>query len=361
VNAQTESLFGYSRDELTRMTVDDLVPVRYRRKHPHHRGGYFKAPNVRPMGAGLPLFALRKDGTEFPAEISLSPIDTPEGTFVTAAIRDITDRQRLEEIRRKSVELEEQNRRIELEEQNKRMQEANRLKSEFVANMSHELRTPLNSIIGFAELMHVGKVGPVSESHREYLQDILTSSKHLLQLINDVLDLAKVESGKIEFRPEPIDLMKVVAEVRDILRGLAAEKHTKVEVEIEQEITDVVLDPSKLKQVLYNYLSNAIKFTPDGGSVAIRVSAEGPTQIRIEVTDTGIGVRKEDIHRLFVEFQQLDASASKRYPGTGLGLALTKRIAEAAGGTVGVTTNVGQGSTFFAIFPRMLRDGGKNE
>jgi PAS domain S-box-containing protein len=354
VNAQMEALFGYSREELTTMRVDHLVPPRYRSKHPEHRTAYFRSPNPRPMGAGLPLYALKKDGSEFPAEISLSPIETPEGTFVTAAIRDITERKRLEEIRRKSLEQEEQNRRVELEEQNRRMQEANRLKSEFVANMSHELRTPLNSIIGFAELIHVGKAGATSEAQQEYLQDILTSSKHLLQLINDVLDLAKVESGKIEFRPEPVDLGRVVSEVRDILRGLAAEKHTKVDVEVEPSLSGVVSDPAKIKQVLYNYLSNAIKFTPEGGRVTIRVSPEAEDGFRIEVIDTGIGVRKEDIHRLFVEFQQLDASTSKRYPGTGLGLALTKRIAEAAGGSVGDRTENGIGSTFFAVFPRVL-------
>jgi PAS domain S-box-containing protein len=352
INAQTEALFGYAREEMIGKKVEMLVPDRYRGNHPGHRGSYFGAPRARPMGAGLPLFARRKDGTEFPAEISLSPIDTPEGQLVTAAIRDITERRRLEEIRRKSQELEEQNRRVELEEQNKRMQEANRLKSEFVANMSHELRTPLNSIIGFAELMHKGKVGPMADDHREYLSDILTSSRHLLQLINDVLDLAKVESGKIEFRPEPIEVQKVVSEVRDILRGLAAEKRTRIEILVDPELTDVFLDPSKLKQVLYNYLSNAIKFTPDGGQVTVRVGRQGPDQLRFDVEDTGIGVRPEDIHRLFIEFQQLDSSMSKRYAGTGLGLALTKRIVEAQGGSVAVESVPQRGSTFSAILPR---------
>jgi CheY-like chemotaxis protein/anti-sigma regulatory factor (Ser/Thr protein kinase) len=231
------------------------------------------------------------------------------------------------------------------------MQEANRLKSEFLANMSHELRTPLNAIIGFAELMFRGKVGPVSGDHKEYLGDILNSSRHLLQLINDVLDLAKVESGKMEFRPEPLDLGKVVGEVRDILRGLASTKRIRVETHIDPILGGAMLDPAKLKQVLYNYLSNALKFTPEEGAVTLHVTAEPADRFRIEVEDSGIGIRREDMHRLFVEFQQLDAGMAKKYAGTGLGLALTKRIVEAQGGNVGVRSDPGKGSVFSAVLP----------
>jgi signal transduction histidine kinase/CheY-like chemotaxis protein len=249
----------------------------------------------------------------------------------------------------RSAELEKAN--WELYEQNRVVQQANRLKSEFLANMSHELRTPLNAIIGFAQLMHDGKVGAVCPQHREYLGDILASSRHLLQLINAVLDLAKVEAGKMEFNPEPVSLTKLIKEVTQNLQTLSASKRLTVTVEVDHTVEQLVIDPAKLKQVLYNYLSNAIKFTPEGGRIAVRGVAGAAGFFRLEVEDNGEGIKPEDIQKLFVQFQQLEPTTTKKHQGTGLGLALTKKIVEAQGGSVSVQSKPGQGSVFAAILP----------
>ncbi|HSD89385.1 MAG TPA: response regulator, partial [Kofleriaceae bacterium] len=215
-----------------------------------------------------------------------------------------------------------------------------------------ELRTPLNAILGFAELLHDGQVDPSSPQHKEFLGDILTSGRHLLQLINDVLDLAKVEAGKLDFRPERVDVSRLIAEVVAITRTIASTKKIAVEATVDRSIDQVTLDPSRFKQVAYNYVSNALKFTPDGGRVVIRILPDAGGWFRLEVEDTGVGIEAADLGRLFIEFQQLDGSSGKRHQGTGLGLALTRRLVEAQGGTVGVRSVPGKGSVFHATLPR---------
>jgi signal transduction histidine kinase len=199
----------------------------------------------------------------------------------------------------------------ELEVQYQRAQAANQLKSSFLANMSHELRTPLNGIIGFTEMMHDGKLGPITSEQRDYLDDVLRSARHLLHLINDILDLSKIESGKMDFRPEAVDLAGLVAEVTATVGTLATEKNIQILVDVDPDLTGIVTDPAKFKQVLYNFVSNALKFTPEGGRVAIRLRGEGPDRFRTEVEDTGAGIKPEDIDRLFRQFEQLDDSATK--------------------------------------------------
>jgi signal transduction histidine kinase/CheY-like chemotaxis protein len=257
-------------------------------------------------------------------------------------------RAHLEQTRQQACELERAS--ATLRQKAEELEEASAYKSRFLANMSHELRTPLNAIIGFSELMYDGSVPLDEETTHEYLGDILSSGRHLLQLINDVLDLAKVEAGKLEFFAEPIELSRVVGEVLAVLRSASSKHQVVVTSEIEAAVERLVLDPGRLKQVLYNYLSNALKFTPPKGRVTIRASAVGD-RVRIEVEDTGLGIPPDQVGRLFADFQQTEDGARKG-GGTGLGLALTKRLVEAQGGEVGVRSVVGKGSTFFATLPR---------
>jgi signal transduction histidine kinase len=224
-------------------------------------------------------------------------------------------------------------------------EQANQAKSRFLANMSHELRTPLNAIIGFADLMHDERIGPVSDDHRECLADIRTSARHLLHLINEVLDLARIESGRVALDVRAIDPAKVASTCVDSLRPLAAERDISVSLETEP-LGTVLLDPARLKQVLLNYLSNALKFTPAGGSVTVRIRRQRD-QLLLEVSDSGPGVHPAHQERVFGEFEQL---AGYGQGGTGLGLSVTKRIVEAQGGTVGVHS-AGRGSTFYARLP----------
>jgi PAS domain S-box-containing protein len=268
-----------------------------------------------------------------------------EAGFIVGVVIDVTARKQAEDLRLHSVRLEAENRQI---------QEANRLKSEFLANMSHELRTPLNAVIGFAEILRsdAGKLAPTKRA--EYLDHIAASGRHLLRLINDVLDLSKVESGKFELAPEPIQLPQVMRDVVAVLQPEATRKGVQVESEADLALGDVVLDPARLKQMLYNLLSNAIKFTDRGGSVWLRAGPEGTEHLRIEVEDTGIGIAADDLAKLFRQFQQVHTGPAKNYPGTGLGLVLTRHLAELHGGSVGVRSTPGRGSVFHLVLPRRM-------
>jgi PAS domain S-box-containing protein len=268
-----------------------------------------------------------------------------EPGFIVGVVIDNTARRQAEELRMHSVRLEAQNRQI---------QEANRLKSEFLANMSHELRTPLNAVIGFAEILRTD-AAKVSEAKRvEYLGHIASSGRHLLRLINDVLDLSKVESGKFDLAPELVQLPALVRDVAAVLQPEASRKGVHVEVEVAPALSEVVLDPARLKQMLYNLLSNAIKFTGKDGTVALRAVPEGEREMRIEVEDNGIGIAADDLPKLFRQFQQVHTGPAKSYQGTGLGLVLTRHLAELHGGSVGVRSTLGVGSVFHLRLPRHL-------
>jgi len=252
-----------------------------------------------------------------------------------------------------------------IETQNARLEQADRMKSEFMANMSHELRTPLNAIIGFSEVIKDGVMGELNTEQTEYIGEIFTSGQHLLSLINDILDLSKIEAGKMDLETEPVALAELLSNSLSIVKERAMSHHITLESALADDIGICLLDVRKLKQIAYNLLSNAVKFTPDGGTVrlsaqrvngsalaalhpaplALPAALEGEF-IEISVTDTGIGIRVEDLQKLFSPFTQLDSSLARKYEGTGLGLVMVKHIAELHGGSVGVASELGKGSTF---------------
>jgi PAS domain S-box-containing protein len=328
--------FGYTRQDLLSGQVQwlTMTPPEWRHLDEDAIEQLRESGKTRPWEKEY----FHKNGSRVSVLVGVATLNEAQ---TIAFVLDISERQRLEAIRARSIELEMQNRRI---------QEASRLKSEFLANMSHELRTPLNSIIGFTELLRDREVDPDSPHYIEFLDDILKSGRHLHQLINDVLDLAKVEAGKLELRPEAVDISLLVAEVSAVLRGVAAAKTIRIEAAVDPEAQHATLDPARFKQILYNYLSNALKFTPLGGTVTVSARLEEEL-LCLTVEDTGIGIAPADLGRLFVDFQQLEEGATKKHSGTGLGLALTKRLVEAQGGSVGVKSTLGKGSQFFALLP----------
>ncbi|GMU66082.1 MAG: hypothetical protein AMXMBFR36_23560 [Acidobacteriota bacterium] len=263
---------------------------------------------------------------------------------------------RLEELRRLAEELDRRTR--ELGEANRRIQEANRAKSQFLANMSHELRTPLNSIIGFSEILGDKLAGKVEPRFEKFLGNIHSSGRHLLGLINNILDLSKIEAGKMELVFEPVSVSDLVQGVASVMHGLTAQKGIRLEVTTDRDLPPMIADPPRVKQILYNLISNAVKFSEPGSPVRLKARAVeadlspiADRSILFEVSDEGIGIRSEDQQLVFEEFRQLDGGTARNMGGTGLGLALVKRFAEMHGGRVAVDSEPGSGSTFRVWLP----------
>jgi signal transduction histidine kinase/CheY-like chemotaxis protein len=320
------------------------------------------------------LTYIRKDGTRFPAVVSVTALRDESGGIIGYLLigTDNTARKQVENERMKLEQA--------LQQKNAELEDASRMKSEFLANMSHELRTPLNAIIGFSEVLGDGLLGDLTEKQRRFIGDIFKSGKHLLSLINDILDLSKIEAGKMLLDLDPVEMESLLGNSLSIVKGQAVLRHIRLDLEMPAPLGSIDVDGRKVKQIVYNLLSNAVKFSADNGAVTLRAERVGrddvgvlssewahrvfplpdsefQTFLRISVTDEAMGMAPESLQHLFKPFSQVDSGLARHFEGTGLGLAMVKLLADLHGGSVAVESAVGKGSRFTVWIPmRTVRD-----
>ncbi|MBB3221691.1 PAS domain-containing sensor histidine kinase [Pseudoduganella umbonata] len=337
-NLQAHQLFRYAQGELRGQLLEILIPERYRRTHVGQRAGFWTAPSQRPMGIGRELYGLRQDGEEFPVEISLSPLQTEDGMLVMSAIRDMSERKRIEHA---------------LHDKNAELAAASLAKDSFLSSMSHELRTPLNAIIGFTGTLLMRLPGPINAAQESQLRTVQTSAKHLLSLINDILDITKITSGTATLHRESFDCCRLVEDIATMFMPLASAKDLNLRVLLAEPCALVMSDRRAVQQIVINLVNNALKFTEMGEvriEVAIDDAAAGPV-VAIRVVDTGIGIEQGNLGMLFKPFTQIDQGSTRQYEGTGLGLHLSERLADLIGASIAVDSEVGTGSTFTVRLP----------
>ncbi len=330
-NSRSQTLFGYAAAELIGQPIEMLIPERFRPGHPEHRRRFFQAPVQRAMGPHLELYGVRKDGSEFPVKVGLSPVEADDGRAVMCGVLDITDQIMSLEAMRQAKESAES---------------ASRAKSSFMANMSHEIRTPMNGIIGMAQLLSQTEL----RSHqRDYLATITESAHVLLRLLNDILDFSKIEAGRLELECVEFRISECVARASQMLMLRAAEKGLELACRVAPEVPDHLRgDPGRIQQVLVNLLGNAVKFT-DAGEVFMNFEAEAITsetvRLHVTVSDTGIGIPLEKQSQMFRPFVQAESSTTRRFGGTGLGLAISRQLVEMMHGRMWLESEVDRGTT----------------
>lgn len=345
VNAQVERYFGYDRQELLGQPVEVLMPERFRARHTGQRIDFFHRPKTHhAMGVSRELFGLRKDGTEFSLEISLNPIHTPTGLQILASIVDVTARKQAEaRLEQAARDLEARNQA--LAEANQVVLSATRAKSEFLTTMSHEIRTPMNAIVAMADLL---QETPLSKEQQEYVGRFSRAATSLLDLINDILDISKIEAGQLGLESLTFDIHDLIDKIGEMMAIRAHAKQIEIATFVHPDVpTWVSGDPTRLRQVLVNLVGNAIKFT-EQGEVVLRVEPNqaDPGTLRCSISDTGIGIPAGKVTSIFESFTQVDSSTTRKYGGTGLGLSISKQLVELMGGHIEVDSSEGRGSTF---------------
>ncbi|VVB93688.1 Methanogenesis regulatory histidine kinase FilI [uncultured archaeon] len=337
VNPAFEKITGYTQEEAVGKTPRILKSGKQDNKFYEHLWGTILSGEV---FYGV-LINKKNNGELYYAEKTITPVKDEHGTIThfVSTDKEITERKKAEEMHLENL----------------RLEAADKAKSEFLANMSHELRTPLNASIGFSELLKHGLAGELSEKQEHFVDNILKSDQFLLTLINDILDLSKIEAGKIELAPEKISVHVTIKEALSLIKEKASMHNLLLKTEFDPALEFIEADKQRFKQILFNLLGNAVKFSKeDGGTITMTAKKEGD-MAKISVSDTGIGIKEENIGRLFHKFEQLDSGISKKYGGTGLGLAITKQLVELHGGKIWAESKFGEGSTFTFLLPLAAR------
>lgn len=332
VNEQVRNIFGYSKEELLGQKIEILIPKRFHNNHSTHRTNFFEKPNMRPMGAGLELWGVRKSGEEFPVEISLSPIGSAENRFVTAAIRDISDRKMAEQALQESMR--------ELNQKNKEL-------AQFAYAASHDLQEPLRTVKSFVELLEKQYDGQFDERAAKYFRFISDASTRMSDLIKDLLDYSRIGRDRV-FRP--LDCNRIMVEVKEDLGALINETQTQLEVNPLPELTG---SETELRLLFQNLISNAIKFRKKDTVPVIKITSESAKDSwKLSFRDNGIGIAEEHWERIFDIFQRLHSKNA--YEGTGIGLAHCKKITDLHGGRIWVDSKLNEGSTFYVTLKKHL-------
>jgi PAS domain S-box-containing protein len=336
-NAAAEAAFGYRKEDVIgRPMADLIIPHRYRERHREGMKRYLATGEAHVLGRRIEIEALRANGSEFPVELAIVKVPLPGPAFFTAYIRDLTERKRLEADQARLL---------------KESEEANRAKSEFLATMSHELRTPLNAISGYTELLKMGLRGPVTEEQIADLDRINRSQSHLLGIINDILQFAKLESGQLEMKIDVFPVESALVTAEELIKPQVEAKRISYTHIRGEKSVQVRADRDRFQQIMLNLLSNALKFTPDGGRITVDWRVEDQ-RVLINVADTGVGISIDQFERIFDPFVQVQSGTTRTSEGVGLGLAISRDMARQMGGDISVKSDLGMGSTFTLTLAR---------